>query len=88
MGRACGRGLRPSIASAAAHPRRRLCWTAHGTHHGDLMGVPLTHKQVTITGITLERLADGKIVEEWNIWDQLGLLQQLGAVPAPRQAAR
>jgi steroid delta-isomerase-like uncharacterized protein len=62
-------------------------WTAHGTHHGDLMSISPTRKQVTSTGITLERRADGKIVDEWNIWDQRGLLQQFGAMPTLGKAA-
>jgi predicted ester cyclase len=52
------------------------------------MGIPPTHKQVTITGLTLEHLADGQIVDEWNSWDHVGLLPPLGTLPAPGQAAR
>jgi predicted ester cyclase len=47
------------------------------------MGVAPTGNQVTITGITIEQIAEGKIVEEWNNWDVLGMLQQIGAVPPP-----
>ena len=57
-------------------------WTATGTHKGSLMGMPPTNKSVTITGITIERFVDGKIVETWNTYDQLGLMQQLGAMQA------
>ena len=61
-------------------------WTYRGIHKGELMGIPSTGKEVTITGITINRFADGKIVEEWNNFDQLGMMQQLGVVPAPGQA--
>jgi len=56
-------------------------WTATGTHQGELMGVPPTGKQVVFTGMTVLRLADGKIVEAWWSYDALGLMQQLGAIP-------
>ena len=57
-------------------------WTGRGTHRGELMGVAATGKQVTVTGITIDRIVDGRIVESWTNWDTLGLLQQLGVVPA------
>lgn len=61
-------------------------WTAKGTHQGGLMGIPATGRQTTTSGITIHRIRDGKIVEAETSWDQLGLLQQLGAVPAMAQA--
>ena len=57
-------------------------WTGRGTHDGDLMGIAPTRKQATVSGITISRLANGKVVEEWTNWDTFGMLQQLGAVPA------
>ena len=60
-------------------------WTARGTHEGELMGIAPTGKQVTVTGVTIERVVDGKIVEGNDQWDALGLLQQLGAVSMPAQ---
>ena len=57
-------------------------WAARGTHRGDLMGLPATGKEVTITGLTLDRIENGKLAESWNNWDALGLMQQLGAIPA------
>ncbi len=56
-------------------------WTVTGTHNGDLPGVPRTGRPISITGITIARLRDGKFVESWNNWDALGMMQQLGAVP-------
>jgi predicted ester cyclase len=61
-------------------------WTGRGTHDGELMGIAPTRKQVTVSGITLSRLSNGKVVEEWSNWDTLGMLQQLGAVPEMAQA--
>ncbi len=62
----------------------RVSWRA--THQGELMGIPPTGKQVTVTGMRIFRLAGGKIVEEWGVDDALGLMQQLGVIPAPQQA--
>jgi predicted ester cyclase len=52
-----------------------------GTHQGDLFGIPPTGKQATFTGLVISRMAGGQIAEEWEHFDQLGLLQQLGVVP-------
>jgi steroid delta-isomerase-like uncharacterized protein len=61
-------------------------WRAQGTHQGELMGIAPTGNEVAITGITIHRIEEGKIVEEWENWDALGLMQQIGAVPAPEQS--
>jgi predicted ester cyclase len=61
-------------------------WTASGTHRGDLFGISPTGKQTTIGGITIDRFMGGKIVESWDNWDALGLMQQLGAIPEMAQA--
>lgn len=62
-------------------------WTARGTHRGDLFGIAPTGKETTVTGITIDRWQDGKIQESWTNWNTLGLLQQLGAMPAAMQTA-
>ncbi len=61
-------------------------WTAVGTHEGELFGVAPTGRQATVTGISLTRIVGGRIVEDWTSWDALGLMQQLGALPAPATA--
>jgi steroid delta-isomerase-like uncharacterized protein len=61
-------------------------WTSRGTHKGDLMGIPPTGKQVTLTGTYVARIVGGKIIEEWGNFDALGMMQQLGVVPSPGQA--
>jgi len=57
-------------------------WTVRATHKGALRDIPATGKPVTWTGITIVRVADGKIVEQWQEVDLLGLMQQLGAIPS------
>ena len=51
------------------------------------MGIAPTGKQVTVTGISIQRIANGKIVEAWSTYDMLGMLQQLGVAPMPGQAS-
>jgi len=63
-------------------------WTATGTHQGSLMGIAPSGKRVTATGITITRFTNGKIKEAWFNYDTLGMLQQIGALPAPGQATR
>jgi predicted ester cyclase len=58
-------------------------WTSSGTHQGELMGVAPTGNQVTVTGITINRISGGKIAESWNNFDALGMMQQIGAAPSP-----
>ena len=56
-----------------------------GTHQGELLGIAPTGRRFEASGITIIRLKDGTIAEEWEQIDMLGILQQLGAVPAPGQ---
>jgi len=56
-------------------------WSCRGTHNGDLSGIAPTGKQFTISGISIARIANGKMAEGWVNWDALGLMQQLGVVP-------
>ena len=63
-------------------------WTATGTHEGEFMGIAPTGKKVTMTGISIHRIAGGRIVEEWQEWDSLGLMQQLGVVPSFKLEAK
>ena len=61
--------------------------TTRGTHKGALMGIPPTGKQVTITGIDINRIVGGKSVEHWLEMDTMGMMQQIGVIPAPGQAS-
>lgn len=62
-------------------------WTAVGTQDGDLPGFPASGRTSTITGIGIDRIDGGKIVETWGNWDTLGMMQQLGAIPAAAAAS-
>ena len=55
--------------------------TARARHTGDFMGIPASGNVALSSGITIFRIADGRIVEEWSESDMLGLLQQVGAIP-------
>ncbi len=56
--------------------------TYSGTQKGEMMGIPATGKQVNVRTIGIVRISDGKIVEEWENMDEMGLMQQLGVIPA------
>jgi|CXWL01.1.fsa_nt_gi steroid delta-isomerase-like uncharacterized protein len=58
-------------------------WTLRGTQTGMLRGIPPTGKHAVMSGMTIMRVADGKIVAGWHNYDMLGVLQQLGLAPAP-----
>ena len=60
-------------------------WTVRGTHRGELLGIPPSGNAVEVTGIQILRIADGKIAEQWVNFDALGMMQQVGAIPAPGQ---
>jgi predicted ester cyclase len=65
--------------------------TVRGTHQGELvrrsfvLRAPASGNQIEVTGISIDRIEGGKIVEGWVSWDQLGLLRQLGVIPKPGQ---
>ena len=56
-------------------------WSATMTHKGNHLGIAATNKPVHLTGITVIHWQDGKVVEGWDSWDQLGMWQSIGAVP-------
>ena len=56
-------------------------WTFNGIHRGNLMGIAPTGRLVTTSGVMIDRIVRGKIAEEWEESDTLGMMQQLGAVP-------
>ena len=62
-------------------------WRARGTHRGDFGEMPATGREIDVNGITIERIADGRIAEVWVVRDWLGLLRQLGVVPEAETAA-
>lgn len=60
-------------------------WRARGTHNGALLGHAPTGKQVLFGGTDIFRIANGRIAEGWTHYDRLVILQQIGAIPSPRQ---
>ncbi len=67
-----------------------VSWSISGTHKGEFQGIPATNKKISVEGITIHHIASGKIMDSYVSWDALGLMQQLGAVPAlgqPKSAA-
>ena len=63
-------------------------WTGKGTHKGELVGIPATGKSSTVTGIAVDRIVNGKIAESWGIFDQFGMMQQLGVIPMPEAVGK
>ena len=59
----------------------RFKWS--GTHRGDFLGIPATGKRVTVPGVVIDRLHAGKMADSRILMDTLGLMQQLGVIPAP-----
>lgn len=62
-------------------------WRATGTHRGDLMGIPPSGKQTVVTGMGIDRVVNGKIIESWGNFDALGMMMQIGAVPLMQTTA-
>ena len=59
----------------------RFVWT--GTHRGDFLGIPGTGRSVEVNGVVIDRLEDGKMADSRILMDTMGLMQQLGVIPAP-----
>lgn len=58
-------------------------WSGRGTHQGDHLGFKATNRPVSFSGMVFVRVKDGRLVEGWNLFDQFGMLQQLGVVSLP-----
>jgi steroid delta-isomerase-like uncharacterized protein len=58
-------------------------FTASGTHQGEIFGVPPSGRTVSLPGINIWRVRDGRITERWGCLNELGLMRQLGLAPAP-----
>lgn len=65
----------------AEDERVAVRWSVTATHTGDLMGIAPTNRHVSIQGMTVHRFVDGRIAETWEVWDALGMLRQIGAIP-------
>ncbi len=79
--------LRITIGDQIAEGDRVVTrWSSRGTHRGEFRGITPTGNEVRLTGIGIFRFSDGKVVESWDNFDQLGMMQQLGVIPLPEQA--
>ena len=67
---------------AGGDERVAVRWHAHGTHTNEMFGIPPTNNEISIHGISFFRFEDGRIAEDWVEENTLGVLQQLGVVPA------
>ena len=64
-----------------------VSWIISGTHQGEFMDIPATDSKISVEGITIHHITNGKILDSHARWDALGLLRQLGDVSSPRQTA-
>ena len=86
MAHAASPDTRVTIEDLIAEGDKVVCrFTASGTHQGEFMGIPPTGKQFTIMEIRIYRITGWKIVECWGLFDEMGMMRQLGLVPPPDQ---
>lgn len=91
-GKAYVRGMRAAFPDMAFQITHQIAegdlvatrWVCTATHQGEFRGVPATGKTVSVNGIHLHRVREGKIVEPWANWDRVAMLQQLGVLSAAR----
>jgi steroid delta-isomerase-like uncharacterized protein len=57
--------------------------TTRGTHLGEMMGIPPTGKVIAVEAVDILRVQDGKVVEHWGVFDEMGMMRQLGLIPEP-----
>jgi steroid delta-isomerase-like uncharacterized protein len=81
--------LRITAEDMVAEGDKVVCrGTFSGTHKGEFMGIAPTGKQISVGVIEIMRIVGGKMVEHWNVVDNLGMMQQLGVVPPPEQRGK
>ena len=64
-----------------------LRWRIEGTHTGEFMGIAPSSKKISLDITEIFRVANGQLVEAWDQFDRLGLMQQIGAIPMPEEAS-
>ncbi len=62
-------------------------WTSSATHWGELMGIAPTGNRTGVSGVTISRISGGKLAEDWNNWDTLGLMRQIGAISGAEETS-
>ena len=82
--------LQPTVEDQVAEGDKVVTrFSARGTHQGETEEFgPPTGNRMEITGISIERISEGKVVESWDNYDALGMMQQLGHIPSPEQQAQ
>jgi hypothetical protein len=68
----CPLSISHTCETVLTHARRKLT-----KHSGDGLGMPATQKTIHATGISIIRIANGQMVEAWQNWDMLGMLEQI-----------
>src|SRR5215217_7348889 len=56
-------------------------WIARGTHRGEFMGIPPSGRRIEVSGMSMDRISRGRIVENWNNWEALEMMRQIDAIP-------
>jgi steroid delta-isomerase-like uncharacterized protein len=69
----------------ATGDRVTVRWISRGTHLGAMMGFPPSQNKIEVMGISIFRMAGSQVAEEWEGFDTLGMMQQIGAIPQPTQ---
>jgi steroid delta-isomerase-like uncharacterized protein len=79
--------IRTTVEDAFGDDQRvAVRWSANMTHTGGDLGIPPTNRKAHVTGMTMVRIANGKIISGWDNWDQLALMRQIGAVPESHES--
>jgi steroid delta-isomerase-like uncharacterized protein len=79
--------IKQTIEDAVADDEKAAVrFSATGTHTGELMGLPPTGKQINIGGMCIFHVTEGKVTEWAEVFDQMSLMQQIGAIPTPEEA--
>jgi len=79
--------LRFAIDDVVAEEEKLVVsWNISGTHEGEFMGIPATHRKISVDGITINHIVDCKIMDSYVSWDALGMFHQLGVAPPMERA--
>ncbi|MEI7849254.1 MAG: ester cyclase [Chloroflexota bacterium] len=66
----------------AVGDRVTVRWVSRGTHMAEMMGIPASHNKIEVSGLSIFRMESGKVAEEWENFDALGMMQTIGAIPS------
>ncbi len=76
------------VITEGAENGEKAAWHDHftGTHQGELMGIPPTGRKVDVSGLSMGEIRNGKAYRHWSVFDNLGMMQQLGVIPTPGES--